>query len=402
MKRILAALIGMCLALTCVGCSKAPTQDHTSASGSGTTPNDLVTTPTTDPFHSDQLQQPMHAISMVTVSENTLADDGAVIFTSTYQKIGLILNGKDTQSVIAADLERRTSAFLSDHADIISDAREHYTTNPTDWYPYFTDISYTPTRIDQSVMSLFCNYSVYYGGVHPSYVTDSVTYDLSTGKSLKLGDILEESCTSSDLYTLVDTALAPDADALYFDYQDWLKDIFSVDLNKITNWYFSQTGLCFHFAPYEIAPYSSGTIIATIPYEQLNGVLQAAFFPTKLANANGSLYAESFLPDDTERFTFLANVELDADGTKVLIHPDATVTDVRIESGEWSYDGSRYIPVSTVFAADSIGLGNGILLTADLSSDAPALRLVYTSGGQEASAFIIYDETGDAILLAHG
>jgi hypothetical protein len=200
----------------------------------------------------------------------------------------------------------------------------------------------------------------------------------------------------------VDTALAPDADALYFDYQDWLKDIFSVDLNKITNWYFSQTGLCFHFAPYEIAPYSSGTIIATIPYEQLNGVLQAAFFPTKLANANGSLYAESFLPDDTERFTFLANVELDADGTKVLIHPDATVTDVRIESGEWSYDGSRYIPVSTVFAADSIGLGNGILLTADLSSDAPALRLVYTSGGQEASAFIIYDETGDAILLAHG
>lgn len=400
MKRLLAALIGLCLSFACVGCSKGPAANQTPTSGS--TPNDLVTTPTTDPYHSDQLQQPMHAISMVNVSEDTHADDGTVIFTNSYQKIGLILNGNDAQSVIAEDLDRRTAAFLSDHADIISDAQEHYAMNPADWYPYFTDISYTPTRIDQSVMSLFCNYSVYYGGVHPSYITDSVTYDLSTGKTLNLGNILADSCTSSDLYTLVDTALAPDADALYFDYQDWLQDIFSVDLNKITNWYFSRAGLCFHFAPYEIAPYSSGTIIATIPYEQLEGILTEEFYPTELKDSNGSLYVEFFLPDDTERFTFLAEIELDADGTDILIHPDATVSDVRIESGEWSSDGSRFIPVSTVFAADAVGLGNGILLTADLSSEASALRLVYNSGGQEVSAFIIYDEAGDAILLAHG
>lgn len=402
MKRLLAALMVLCLALACVGCGIASAPDHTSTSGSGTTPDDLVTTPTTDPYHSDQLQQPMHAISMVNVSENTYADNGTVIFTNSYQKIGLILNGKDSQSVIAADLDRRTSAFLSDHADIISMAQNHYAMGPMDWYPYFTDISYTPTRIDQTVMSLFCNYSVYYGGVHPTYVTDSVTYDLSTGNALKLGDILVDTCTSADLCTLVETALAPDADALFFDYQDWLQDIFSVDLNKITNWYFSRTGLCFHFAPYAIAPYSSGTIIATIPYEQLEGILQEEFFPKSLENSNGSLYAEVFLPDDTERFAFLAEVKLVPDGTSVLIHPDATVTDVRIESGEWSSDGSRFIPVSTVFAADSIGISNGIVITANLHTDAPTLRLIYSSGGQEVSAFIVYDEAGDSILLTHG
>ena len=114
------------------------------------------------------------------------------------------------------------------------------------------------------------------------------------------------------------------------------------------------------------------------------------------------MYAEAFLDDDLERFTFLAEVELDPDGTEILLHTDDTVTDVRIEAGTWSSDGSRYIPMSTVFAADAVGLGNGILITADLSDEAPALRLVYRSGDQEVSAFIIYAEEGDAILLAHG
>jgi hypothetical protein len=400
MKKILAPLLCLCLALSCVGCGTAPAPDQTS--NAGNTPGDLVTTPSTEPYHSDQLKQPMHAISMVTVSEDTLADDGEVIFTRSYQKIGLILNGKDTQSVIAADLNRRTTEFLSDTADMVKDAKSQYAEDSEYWSPYFMDISYTPTRIDQSVLSLFCNYIVQSGGVHPFQYTDSITYDLSSGKTLKLTDILEDNCTGSNLSVLVEAALEPMAEELYFDYQDVVKDIFSSNLSSITNWYFSHTGLCFHFAPYEIAPYSSGTIIATIPYDQLEGILREEFFPTELEDANGSLYAEFFLPDDTERFTFLAEVTLDAGGTKILIHPDAAVTDVRIEQGDWTYDGSKFIPVSTIFAADSLGLGNGIVLTADLSSNSPPLRLVYSSGGQEVSAIIVYDEAGDSIQLAHG
>jgi hypothetical protein len=232
--------------------------------------------------------------------------------------------------------------------------------------------------------------------------TESVTYDLATGNALKLGDILADTIDSASLCTLISTALSPMADELYYDYEACLQDIFSVNFNSIHNWYFSRSGLNFHFAPYEIAPYSSGTIIATIPYEQLSNILREAYFPTAQPEAIGSLYAEFFLPDDTERFSFLAEVELDPDGISVLIHPDATVTDVRIERGEWSSDGSRYIPVSTVFAADTVELGNGIVITADLSSDQPALRLVYNSGGQEVAAFIVYDEAGDAVLLTHG
>ena len=356
----------------------------------------------TEPYHSDQLQQPMHAILMPTVTDQFKADDGTVIFQRSYQRIQLILNGTDADETIAADLKRRMDSVLADTSDLEADARDHYTQEPEYWTAHFVDISYTPTRIDQSILSLFGNYSSYTGGTHPSLTTESVTYDLSTGNALKLRDILVENYSNSDLCALVAAALAPVSDELYYDYETCLQDIFSVNFSSIHNWYFSNSGLAFHFAPYEIAPYSSGTIIATIPYEDLGGILREQYLPSSEPAATGSMYAEMYLDDDSERFTFLAELELDPNGTRVLLHPDAAVTDLRIESGTWSYDGSRYIPVSTVFAADSLGLSNGIILTADLTDEENVLRLVYSSGGQEVSAIIQYDEAGDAILLAHG
>ena len=398
MKKLFAVLLCVCLTLTGAGCGAAPKDTSPSITDAS---NQVIISSPTQPYHSPQIEYPMHAIVMPTVSVDTVADDGTVIFTQSYQRIQLILNGTDKADVIAADLESRTNNALLGSAEIEDYARSDYE-NPEMWDPYFVNVSYTPTRIDQAILSLFCNHSSYSGGNHPSLVTESVTYDLATGNALKLSDILAESISGADLCAMISTALTPMAEELYYDYEACLEDIFSVSLSNIRNWYFSHSGLNFHFSPYEIAPYSSGTIIATIPYEQLKDILREDYFPTVQPEATGSLYAETFLPDDTERFTFLAEVELDADGTMVLIHPDATVTDVRIESGEWTSDGSRYIPDSTVFTADAVGLGNGILLTADLSSDSPALRLVYSSGGQEVSAFIVYDEAGDAIILAHG
>lgn len=399
MKKLFAALLCLCLALTGTACG-APAKDMGSELVT-TSPDDLIMTSPSDPYHPETLPQPMHAISMVPVSVDTLADDGTVIFSRSYQRIQLVLNGTDIESAIKANLEKRMNNALSGAAEIEGYARDAYA-GQDNWSPYFVDVRCTPTRIDQSVISLFCNYSSHSGGNHPVLATESVTYDLSTGKVLKLSEILTEGYSGADLSTLISTVLAPNSDELYYDYETILQDIFSVNLNNISNWYFSRTGLCFHFEPYEIAPYSSGTITATLPYGELDGVLRPQYMPDTQLEATGSMYAEAFLDDDLERFTFLAEVELDPDGTEILLHTDDTVTDVRIEAGTWSSDGSRYIPMSTVFAADAVGLGNGILITADLSDEAPALRLVYRSGDQEVSAFIIYAEEGDAILLAHG
>lgn len=400
MKRILAVLLCVCLALSAVGCASDPV-DITTEPTSATAPS-MVIEPTTEPYISPDIIEPMHAIVMPTVTENTLADDGTVIFTRSYQQIKLILNGAESETIIASDLQARMNGVLSGAADIETYAKEDYQLAPEYWSPYFIDVTYTPTRIDRSVISLFANHSSYSGGPHPSLITESVTYDLTTGAVLTLGDILVDGYTGTDLCALIIEALAPMSDDLHYDYETSLQDRFSGDYSNVASWYFSGTGLCFHFSPYDIAPYSSGTIIATIPYEDLNGVLNDQYLPAEPLEATGSMYAELYLPDDSERFSFTADVEIEKDGTQLVLYPDATVTNVRIESGTWYSDGSQYVPVSTVFAADSIGLGNAIVITADLSETAPVLRLVYQSGDQEVSAFIVYDAEGDSILLAHG
>ena len=400
MKKKLALLLCACLALSAAGCSSpAPSPD---SQGENTAPNVIITSPT-QPFEDvvTDLIQPMHAIVMPTVSETTLADDGTAVFTRSYQKIQLILNETETDNLISSDLQNRIGSALANAADIEGYAKDDYT-SPEGWNPYFIDLTYTPTRIDKSVISLFGNHSSYSGGNHPSLVTESVTYDLTTGKALTLADILVENYPGYDLSSLISTILAPNADKLSHNYEATLQDIFSVNLNYITNWYFSRTGLCFHFSPYIIAPYAAGTIIAEIPYSMLEDILKEQYIPADPIKATGSIYGELFLEDDAERFSFLSRIDLTETGTEVLLYPDANVTDVRIEIGNWSSDNTAYIPASTIFAADVIGLGNAIVIRADFSKDAPVLRLNYRSGEQDASAFIIYDQEGDSIQLAHG
>jgi hypothetical protein len=160
--------------------------------------------------------------------------------------------------------------------------------------------------------------------------------------------------------------------------------------------------LCFHFAPYDIAPYSSGTIIAELPYSTLTGVIVEKYIPSELSIATGSMYAETFIEDDSERFTCIAEVSLCEDGTEVLLYSDALVTDIRIDAGSLYSENNQYIAGSTVFAASTMNVGDAIQLTADLGSEDTVLRLVYHSDQQEHSAFITYDKIGDSILLTNG
>lgn len=395
MKRLICIILCLCLATAAGGCAQEPVVPETTAF----TPTEEVTVPPpVDPY----IPEPIHGIALPTLSETTQAEDGTLLFTKTYQKFQLILNDRDINDIISADLQSRLSVAMYDATDIETTARTAYDPQKA-WNPYLMEVSYTPTRIDRAVLSLFGNHLTYRGSVHPSLVTESINYDLSTGSSLTLGDILADGTNGAAVCELIIQALAPRAEKdLYGDHQEVLRDRFHQNYKGLTDWYFSRTGLCFHFSPYDIAPYSSGTIVAEIPYEKLAGVIQDKYLPSSRVVPTGSMYAETYMEDDGERFMFIANVELDPKGTKILLHPDAPITDVRIESGNWSSDGTLYVPSSTIFAADYIDLGNAIVLTAGFSETDPVLRLVYRSGDLEVSAIIDYDAAGDSIQLTHG
>lgn len=418
MKRILAILLCVCLAMTAAGCRlwcEVPTQPPattvpTSATDPvptafteatvATEPSIDITIPTA-PVVTPAIPNPIYAIALPRISESVTADDGTVLFTRTYQDVQLTLGDADLVSIITNDFNARISAAQSAATGLEDAAKAAYTPGSY-WTPYFIDVSYTPTRIDKAVLSLFGNHTSYGGAAYPTLITESITYDLSGGGVLSLDDILAADYPGSDLCGLIVEALSLKATELYYDFETVLKDRFSGNYRGITSWYFSENGLCFHFAPSDIAPYSSGTVIAEIPYEKLSGILQDTYMPTDKEEPTGSMYAELFLSEDLERFSFTADVVLSESGTRIILHPDATVQDVQIESGSWSADGTKYIPTSTVFATDALELGHAIILLADLSENAPTLRLIYRVGNQEASAFIIYDRVGDTVYLAHG
>jgi hypothetical protein len=342
----------------------------------------------------------MYSVALPTSTETITANDGTPLFSMTRQDTQISLHNQILEERILSNLQSRASSVFSNADQIEAQAQTDYPQSEF-WSEYFIDISYTPTRLDQAVLSLFGNASSYSGGPHPSLVTDSVTYDLQTGDVMFLEDILTPECTSDTIYQLVLKSLAKQADELYYDYADALGDRFTGELHSIQDWYFSRNGLCFHFAPYDIAPYSSGTIIAEIPYTGLSGILKDKYIPTGTVTATGSMYAETFLEDDSERFFFIAQLPLVENGTDVLLYPDATVTDVRIESGFRYEDNNQFIPGATVFVANVMNIGNAIRLTADLDDENTVYRLVYRSGDQEYSSFITYDQLGDSILLTN-
>ena len=396
-KKFFALITAGCIALSLVGCGSA----H-SGQSDATLPRLTDSTRDTPsiPEHPGA-PIPMHAIILPTIKETVTGDDGTDLFSLSFQRTQVILHNQEAEDKIIGDLQSRNGSTLDIAYQMEAQARLDYPDNEY-WSEYFIEIAYTPTRLDQAVLSLFGNTSSYSGGPHPSLTTDSVTYDLQTGDVVSLDDILTPECSSDTLYQLILDSLESQAEDLYYDYADALGDRFTGELHSIQDWYFSRSGLCFHFAPYDIAPYSSGTVIAELPYSSLAGILNEKYFPTETPLATGSMYAEAYMEDARERFTFIADVPVCDNGIEVLLYPDASVTDLRIETGSRYEESNQYIAVSTVFAANTMNVGDAIRLNANLENSDTVLRLVYHSEGQEYSAFITYDEVSNSIQLTNG
>lgn len=394
MKKLIALIAAGCVALGLVGCASEPS-GQSNATLPLSTDSARDTSSIVEPFNT---AVPMHAIILPSIKETVTAEDGTALFSLSFQRTQVMLHNEAAEEMILGDLQSRNGSVLDNAAQIEEQARLDYPDNEY-WSEYFIDIAYTPTRLDQAVLSMFGNTTSYSGGAHPSLSTDSVTYDVQTGKVIYLEDILTPECSSNTLYQLILKSLESQAEDLYYDYAEALGDRFTGELHSIQDWYFSRSGLCFHFAPYDIAPYSSGTVIAELPYSSLTGILDEKYFPSEPPLATGSMYAQRCTEGNDERFTYIADVPLCDEGIEVLLYPDAAVTDLRIESGSRYADNNQYIAVSTVFAANTMNVGDAIRVRADLTNEDTVLRLVYHSEGKEYSSFITYDEIGDSILL---
>lgn len=387
MKRIKMISILLCaaLVLSLAGCGVEPiattaaTQPSTQETTAKTTTE--ATTVTTVSSYNDPsvtYHAPMSAISMPVMTESAQAADGTTLLTYTRQSLTLFLQEALVADEIFLDYQNRLDVFNASAIELHNAAISAYT-GQKDWEPYSLNVQYQPKRFDEVVLSFLVSESIFDGNTRGNCTNMSVTYDLLTGKALGIRDILITDYSADDLVDLIVQGLSEyeKQEMLFPDYAQLISDMFSTN-RPVENWYFTQEGLCFFFNPYEIAPYSSGTLISTVPYDTLGSLLKDGYFPAEAVSFSGVPKVEKFSAANTENITTFAELILDANGQEVLLRAEGTLLNARIESGSWNEGTKTFSPEATVFATTVISGGDGVLIQCGNFD----LRLTYEDQGQ--------------------
>ncbi len=345
------------------------------------------------------VQLPTVAVSVPTVTHEEKAEDGTVIFRYTTQNISLVGPEPEVADKIILDFLNRADATSVNAETICAAAKKAYKPGNA-WSPYLSQITYEPMRIDEGVLSFFGSYTNYTGTPHPETTYPAITYDLTTGNLLQLSDILTDTDISDTLYASVIDALNAQKNEkyLYDGFEDTVKDRFAKDVLRDECWFLSQEGLCFYFSPYEIAPYSSGVIIAQIPYSALAGIMNDAYFPAEQDTSLGDIAANVFNESDLSNFTQFSEVIL-SDGSKILLHTDKSVYNIRITQGTWSANGTTFTPGHTVFAAYTLTHGDAVMVESAFSEALPTIQLSYDSNGKTVCKYISFGPKSNSVNL---
>lgn len=378
MKKIFVLVLCCILILTgCTNSEKIPDTIPTFVTESETQTTPQETIAQIDPADPAELL----AVSVPAITERFTLEDGSEIFSYTAQHMQLIHPNEAIADSVILDFLNRVDAARLDAESVLTAAQNDY--NPSEnWYPYFYQIIYSPTRIDYGVLSLFGTQSSYSGAHHGSLSCVAANYDLQTGDALTLGSIMHmDASKDSFIEILIDKldALAEDL-ALFEGYEEGVRSRLGGDENLYEDFFFTNTGLSFFFAPYEIAPYSSGVITVEIPYEELPGLIYDGYFPAEREVVEGTMHTGSFMETDMEQFENMAEVTLTTGEEIMVIYPEGIVEDVRINIAG---DGVN-MPEYTVFAALEMSSTNAVVMS--LSADLiDSVTISHTQNGIEES-----------------
>ena len=378
MKKYISILLVLVMLFTLCACRrKKPEPTDTSVSSDSTTESQNTTEDTGDIIEFTD----MVAVSVPAVTETTKASDGTVLFEYTYQNMALVLNNEDVANKIILDFLNRVDTTKLP-ADSIKESAKSAYPSAKDWIPYLYSITYSPVRIDGNVLSLFGNHVVYNGAFHPDRTCVSATYNLQTGEALSLADIMDPQASLEGICQLVLDVLGKKETELSLDpgYEEIVKQRFKTDISHDESWCFTADGLCFYFAPYEIAPYITGVVHAEIPYSSLKNIVKAEYLPARRAQVSGKLTVEDFDVNKVEQFTRIAETVLNKDGNMYMVYTNDKVQDVkiRITDANNSY---------TAFATYGLMPGDCIMVQADDSMLAK-IEISYTSGNKTQTAKI--------------
>ena len=405
MKKILSIALALTILLSFAACKKgeepatvttnAPTEQtqNTTADESNTEPTEPI---------ADRIpeQAPMAAISLPVSTTTDHTENDVLLFTYQCQTMYLIIPDKEIEDRVILDFQKRLDRFSESATEYSQRAKDDYN-GSENWTPYFYNILYSPTRIDLSVLSLYGTNTSWAGGAHPTHNCTSANYDLMTGDVLTLGSILTHEDSLDQLCALIISEVAEIKAEKFImdDYENIIRNRFSKNESYNEAWFFSTEGLSFYFSPYEIAPYSSGTISVTIPYENLTGIIEDQYFPAEQEITTGTIQAIKQNDTNITNFSQIAEVILDKDGEMIFLFTDRSVQNISIEIGSWNTDRNEFIVDYTVFAAPILTPGDAIMIQTIIPENEPNIRLVYTTQSECVTEYISQQSSDKTIIL---
>ena len=394
MKRIICILL-VFITVLCLSACKPTANNGTDSTENlnDSTANSTDPTDNTEKVLPEFQQLPMISVSLPVTTEVNKADDGTVIFEYTHQSIVLSLNDSNVADDVIIDFLSRVDNTQGYADSVLAQAKEDYNSS-SDWIPYQYSISYKPTRIDSGVLSLFGADASYSGSSHPDAHYSATNYNLVTGDVLTLSDILESNVTGQILTDAALEVLTTQKDTyrLYAGFESIVKDRFTKKFTSDQSWYFSNSGLCFYFPPYEVAPYTSGVVVAEIPYEKLTGILKDDYFPAERQEAFGNVLAEPMTQTGLDRFTQFSEITLQPGADTFLLYTDHAVYNVTMQTAV--AQSGVVNPLHTVFAAASLTPGDAIMVQGEPSLDTEFLILSYETGGTPIRMYLYKDDSG--------
>lgn len=155
---------------------------------------------------------------------------------------------------------------------LLPNAIEQYESSIKQDYPfnqYEALMKYTVTLNNNCTLSTYYDQYEYTGGAHGITLRSSDTFNLQNGNIIKLENLFEDNLNYEDLLikkiqTQADKNLLENP-GIYFDNY---KKLIVENFNK-NNFYLTPKTVDIYYQHYDIAPYSTGIVVFSIPYENL-------------------------------------------------------------------------------------------------------------------------------------
>lgn len=185
----------------------------------------------------------------------------------------ILCDAKDAQGCINHQILSEVNDFYRYvSSSLYNEAVKYYLYSKENDFPfhgYETIMEYTITYNDNCFLSYYNDKYEYTGGAHGITTRSSNTFELVTGAKIPLCYYFKEGTDYKLLLTQEIIKQANDRlkdnPGIYFDnYEELIMKNFNED-----QYFLTPEGLSIYYQQYDIAPYSTGIVVFTIPYKTI-------------------------------------------------------------------------------------------------------------------------------------